>query len=222
MCTPLDQVPYRCAFAIPLLAAILLGACAHVRRIEVRPDAVCANDLVELSWEASGRATLSSEPNRDDLGNVEEVGTRELRFTTTSTLTLVATGFFEDTARGFAQVRVAQRSQTFGEVAECDEVERRLVTTLEFGHHLSPRHRVAVVRNLMPRPLIVEKDGQTTRINGLSASRELAETEARGVWRLSSPLAKGETCEEAFASVRSRLQVTLTLECGGRRDVRAR
>jgi len=198
-----------------LPAALAVVACAHVEAFRADPVTVCAGDAVRVVWEAEqGAVRLDSDPELPGTGASADAGSQVFTLRTDTRFTLLVDGLFrDDHAEADVVVTPEEGEQGYGEVATCDEAARAIHTTVRLSHQVSPLLRVEQVRNLHDRPLVVEKGGRRAELASLGQSDALAELPVQGAWRLRSPLAPTETCEEALRSVRQRLGVEIRFRC---------
>jgi hypothetical protein len=206
----MKRVDRRGRLALAFLA-LAFAACARIDRFVVEPRRVCEGEEVRLSWAASGRVRLDASPAHPIAGAKSDEGEQRVAVDRTTAFTLSARGLLRDDARQ-VDVVVAPPPRGFGEVAACGADE--LHTRFTLGQTIAEGLRVEALRNVLDRALFVAKDGRSVRLEPGERSDALRGTSVRGTWALTSPLAPGESCEQALASIRQRLQVEIDMGCG--------
>lgn len=200
-----------------VLGALLctgLSACASIEHFRAEPRNACRGDTIAVTWEAQGCVRLAAAPELPGAGSQPSRGEASFAVDEDTRFTLTADGLFgEETAE--ADVVVAPPELTFGAVAECLPGRDGIRADFTLADQLGPGFRVASLSNVQGRPLAVRRGGRQTSLAPGSANDALRGEPARGHWTLTSPLAEGESCEDALRSIRQRLRIRIHLVCGG-------
>lgn len=199
--------------ALLALAGALAG-CASINSFRVSPRSVCRGDTVVASWSATGRVSLRSTPVLPGTGAQASSDEKSFIVHKPTHFVLTARRLFDQKAAE-ADVAVEPRQLAFGSVAQCDAKTRVISAMLVLDRQLSGAFEVDAVRNPLDRTLHISKDGRTAELGAHQQSSKFAGQPVRGTWRLTSPLAPAESCRTAMRGIRQRLQIQLTLKCGG-------
>lgn len=202
----------RTRIGIAIIAAAALGACASIETFRAAPRNLCHDEPVTLTWAASGTVRLEADPPANGTGNKPSSGTQVFHPHESTRFMLTAHGLFSSAAAE-ADVEVAPPPREFGGLAACTPEGVVLPLHLD-SPQVSAGLAVGTVTNMQTRTLVLAKEGVTATLPAGTTSRAFARQRVLGGWDLKAPLAPGESCEAALASVAQRLSVRIAFACG--------
>lgn len=204
---------HLCRGLLLAISTVVLAGCASIQQFSVLPRTACSGDTVVAEWSATGQVRLTATPPVQGTGIQTESGKKDFVVKQPTRFVLLAKRLFGSKSAE-ADVAVAPRERSYGDVATCNAQTRLISTDLTLDHQLSGSFSVANVTNPLNRNLRIGKSGKTQELPPHDRSDAFRGESTRGTWELSSPLAPGESCDTAMRSIRQRLQVQLELICG--------
>lgn len=192
------------------LAAFFATACStsKIQSFEAEPSRICAGDTVEVRWQATGEARLTTEPDLPVSGTVAGADTLRLALDTTTTFKLVPVG----SSRTPDEQEVVVYS---GGGEDWVSVPR---TSLEGdslaigGDSTEPGAwadllRVTEASNPQAWPVTVQHAGREAVIPPDSASDAFRGTTRAGTWQISAPVTDGPPPDNLVVVVDLRCQL---------------
>jgi len=203
-----------------IIAVLTLAGCpAEIKQFVARPNVVCAGSTVELSWEASNDAILSTKTPGSTLESVGAHGSQQVSPASTTTYRLEVQSLTGSAAREVditvigpgGERKIGQSVANPGTTCV-----NGVLTVVDDLATTSWPTGLTVVEVRLPegvdRTFRVQHAGREIELNATSRkSDQLGGLPVVGKWQLSTPLNVGESC--GTPTLPPNLTIVVNMEC---------
>lgn len=197
------------------LLVVAVVACANptVQSFDVEPRRVCQGDSVEIRWQATGEARLTTEPNLPVVGTVVARGTLQARpeeRTLFRLSMLEGQDYAEQTVQVYADSEQDTLSGSTSPVGDSAVVAHFEVPADKYADLL----RIDRAVNLTGRPLSIQHESRTAVLPADTAPSDLLDSwTPGGGWTLQGPLVSGEVMGDPNRPPPRHLRLRVRLTC---------
>lgn len=195
------------------LLAVLGTSCVHaeVERFEAEPRLVQAGQSTRLTWQVVGSAVLDAEPPLAGTGPVPAAGTRSFVIQEPTVFQLTVTRSPDDVAFARQEVDVYQAGREEQLVFLTEPAAGRLAARQDLPAAQWGEARIALVENVMDRPLEIAHGERAVRLAPREATKALTPALVAGPWVLHADLLPGEVLGDPTRSPPARLRLRVVL-----------
>ena len=118
--------------AFPVICALSLASCASIKTFELDRRLACPGDKVLVTWDASGKVSLESEPALPGAGAVPSRGEKSFRVEQKTAFTITASRLGKPKSIK-SEVDVSPEVHNFGDVASCSTSTMRMTAFMRLG-----------------------------------------------------------------------------------------